>query len=176
MTTPQLDQTTLKRLLHYDPQTGLFVWRERDDVPNSWNGRYAGKVAGYDWHVPRSASSYRSIRIFNWPFLGHRLAFLYMTGEWPPHDVDHIDMNGLNNRWSNLRMATKTQNSGNRLTTRANRTGFKNVSLHKPTGRYRAYISLNGRQKWLGYHDTPEAAYAAYCEAARAKYGEFARI
>jgi hypothetical protein len=172
---PHLDQETLTRLLDYDPETGIFRWRERTDVRKAWNTRYAGKIAGFDWNVPNSNVTYRSIRIFDWPFLGHRLAWLYMTGEWPTHGVDHRDMDGLNNRWGNLRSATKAQNAANTKILRTNTTGFKGVSLSK-NGRYRATIKINDRQKWLGYFDTPEEAHAAYCRAALERSGQYARF
>ena len=176
MTAPQLDQNTLKRLLAYEPTTGTFAWHHRDDVPKSWNTKYAGKPAGCAWPVRGSKLTYWIIRIFDWPFLGHRLAFLYMTGDWPLVQVDHIDLNGLNNRWINLRDATRSQNLANTRAWRNNSTGFKGVSLCKKTGRYRATISLNSKQKWLGSFDTPEAAHAAYCHAARERSGKFARM
>ena len=174
MTAPILTQETLKALLHYDPVTGVFTWLSRPGR-KAWNTRYAGRVAGFDWRPSGCGTTYRSIRIFDWPFLGHRLAWLYMTGEWPVMGVDHIDLNGLNNRWANLREATKAQNGHNTRAPRTNTSGFKGVSLHKQTGRYRAYIRVDGRQRWLGYHDTAEAAHAAYARAANDLRGEFGR-
>jgi len=169
---PHLDQDTLKALLNYEPETGVFTWRERTDVRAQWNSRYAGKQAGYDWRVGNVA--YRSIRIFDWPFLAHRLAWLYVTGQWPENDVDHEDGNGLNNRWHNLRAATKAQNGANRGATKRNKTGFKGVSRTKD-GRYRATIQVNGRWRWLGAFDTAEKAHEAYQQSARQLAGEFAR-
>ena len=169
MPEPFLDQALLKTLLHYDPDTGDWRWHVRTDVYQRWNTRYAGKIAGYDWKVPNSKMVYRSIRIFDWPFLAHRLAVLYMTGVWPPNDTDHEDRDGLNNRWTNLRCATKAQNSANAGPTSKNKTGFRGVSFHK--GRYRA--TLKGR--WLGSHETPEGSARLYDEANRKLFGAFAR-
>lgn len=173
MSAPQLTQTALKALIVYDPETGVFTWLPREGR-RAWNTRYAGKVAGFDWKCGANVT-YRSIRIHDWPFLGHRLAWLYMTGEWPTDGVDHIDLDGRNNRWVNLREASKAQNSHNTRAPKTNTTGFKGVSLHKQTGRYRAYICAAGRQIWLGYHDTPEAAHAAYSRAVQDLRGEFGR-
>lgn len=172
MSAPFIDQASLKMLLDYDLGTGVFIWRERSS-PAHWNSRYAGKTAGSDWNVGNVA--YRVIRIFDWPFLGHRLAWLYVTGNWPEHGIDHKDLNGLNNRWDNLRAATKTQNSGNTRLSRSNKTGFKGVSVDRKTGKYRANISIFGRQTYLGMFVSAEAAHAAYAAAAKAHYGEFAR-
>jgi hypothetical protein len=175
MKKPVIDQETLKRLLEYNPDTGVFIWKSRPDGAKRWNARYAGKVAGFHWTPRGSRVAYVSIRIFDWPFLGHRLAWLYMTGEWPAEAVDHKDLDGLNNRWENLRPATKAQNGANTRAPRTNSSGFKGVSLHKPTGKYRAYIKIGERQVWLGYHDTAEAAHAAYAAAAKSMRGEYAR-
>lgn len=167
MTMPPIDQAVLKHLIRYDPETGVFVWLPRANA-KAWNTRYAGKEAGYVWKAT-GGRQYRSIRIFDWPFLAHRLACLYVTGEWPAVDVDHEDGDGLNNRWTNLRPATKSQNGANRPANRNNKTGFKGVSMH--AGRFRA--AIKGRV--LGYRDTAEEAAALYAEAAATEFGEFAR-
>lgn len=173
MSAPDLDQPTLHRLMTYDPLAGEFTWRARDDVPQGWNTRYAGKRCGYDWRASDTLT-YRCIRIFDWPFLGHRLAHLYMLGSWPSVTIDHRDLNGLNNRWENLRPATKGQNAANTPAPRTSSTGVKGVG-RAPKGRFRAYITINRRQVWLGYHQTIEAAAAAFRAAALTRYGEFER-
>lgn len=171
MTAPHLDQAKLHALLHYDAaDSGVFTWLPRASA--RWNTRYAGRVAGYDWKIGNQ--TYRCIRIFDWPFLGHRLAFLYITGNWPALGVDHRDGNGLNNRWANLREATKQQNAANTGIPRTNTSGFKGVSPCK-NGKWRATIRIDGRQRWLGRFDTKEAAYTAYCRAAADRHGEFER-
>lgn len=174
MPTPFLDQETLRKLLIYYPGLGDFMWRTRSDVGQTWNTRYAGKAAGFSWTAPGGVT-YRSIRIFDWPFLGHRLAFLYMTGEWPTL-VDHIDGNGMNNRWANLRLATRAQNAANSGLSVANKTGFKGVCAGKAPGRYRATIRIGGKQVSLGTFDNPEAAARAYRKAATEHHGEYARL
>jgi hypothetical protein len=171
---PFLTQQMLKAILAYDPLTGLFVWKERADVRPQWNGRYAGKIAGYA-RVATGGGIYWSIRIFDWPFHSNRLAWLYMTGEWPEELVDHADRNGLNDRWENLRAADKSQNAANAKRPVTNTTGFKGVSIHKKSGRFRATIRVAGRQVFLGHFDHPEDAHAAYVKAAIARSGEFAR-
>lgn len=173
MRKPPLTQQQLKQLLAYNPETGVFTWLQRSDVRPQWNGRYAGKVAGY----ARQATGggwYWSIRIFDWPFHAASLAWLYMTGEWPPL-IDHRDGDGMNNRWANLRIADKAQNAANSKISSRNTSGYKGASLCKKTGKWRATIRRDGRQEWLGYYDTPEAAHAAYMAAAREVHGAFAR-
>jgi len=172
MPEPFLDHATLLRLLHYDPETGVFVWRRRGDVREQWNGRYAGKRAGYKWS-PGGKIFYWVIRIFDWPFLAHRVAVLYMTGAWPENLVDHRDRDGLNNRWRNLRDADRAQNAVNAGVTRASSTGLRGAFLCRETGRFRSQIKFEGRAIWLGYYETAEEAHAAYLVASRKYYGEF---
>lgn len=164
---PMLDAELLKHLLAYDQGTGDFTWLPRANA-KGWNTRYAGRRAGYDWS-PDGKTTYRVIRVLDWPFLAHRLAVLYMTGEWPSDAVDHRDLNGTNNRWDNLRPANKSQNGGNRLPSKNNRSGFKGVSKH--AGRYRATI----KGKFLGYRDTAKEAAKLYAQAAEIEFGQFAR-
>jgi hypothetical protein len=171
---PPLDQASLLEMMIYDPVTGNFYWRHRANMRPQWNSRYAGKLAGY----ARTASGggrYWSIRIHDWPFPAHRLAWLYMTGQWPEAAVDHRDMNGLNNRWDNLRAATKSQNAANTKLHARNTTGRKGVSYVPKMKKYRASIFINGRQKWLGYFESVDLAHQAYAAAATEKSGEFAR-
>lgn len=174
MKKPALDQATLKRILSYCPETGVFTWRQRPELRPQWNGRYAGKPAGYAREAT-GGNLYWSIRIFDWPFHAGPLAWLYMTGEWPSALIDHIDNDGLNNRWSNLRQATRSQNAANSRLAKTNTSGLKGASFCKANGRWRATIKIDGRQAWLGYHDTAESAHAAYMAAARARSGPYAR-
>lgn len=93
-----------------------------------------------------------------------------------PREVDHIDGDRLNNRRSNLRVCSRAENCRNMGLTARNTTGMKGIYLDKRRNRWRARIHIDGRDISLGYHSTAEAAYAAYCEAAKQHFGEFARI
>lgn len=172
MKIPHLDHAALLAMLHYDPETGIFIWRTREDARPQWNARYAGKVAGYA-RTATGGRQYWSVRIYDWPFHAHRLAYFYMTGLWPLAEVDHIDNDGLNNRWANLRDATKSQNGANRGASRNNKAGLKGVTFKN--GKFRACIFVDGRQRFLGNFDTAEAAHDAYARAARENFGEYAR-
>lgn len=175
MPTPHLDQATLRSMLHYDPETGVFTWLPRRDRMGRRNTRFAGKVAGNTYRPPKAKSEYVSICVLNWPFAAHRLAFLYMTGEWPLGQADHEDLNGLNNRWSNLRDATKAQNMSNTSAPKTNRTGFKGVCFDNGKSRFLAQIRHNGKSIFIGRYRTAEEAHAAYCQKATELRGEFAR-
>lgn len=89
--------------------------------------------------------------------------------------ADHIDGDGLNNRRSNLRLATPSENARNQRRSRDNTSGFKGVWWHKGRRKWQAQIMAGGRQQYLGLFNTAEAAHAAYCEAAKSLHGEFAR-
>ena len=79
----------------------------------------------------------------------------------PDSIVDHIDMDGMNNRKINLRACSRAQNNQNLGVRRNNKSGYRGVSWCKKTGKWRAYVSLNGKQKIVGYFDTAEHAGSA---------------
>jgi hypothetical protein len=90
----------LREILGYDPETGLFTRLVR-------TGRIrAGEVAG-----TAHSRGYRSIVIDGRVYLSHRLAWLYVHGEWPPEQIDHINRNRADNRLVNLRAAKQSQNN-----------------------------------------------------------------
>lgn len=95
-----------------------------------------------------------------------------------PHgiEVDHEDGDGLNNRRSNIRLATSTQNKCNVGKRSNNTSGFKGVHWHKPSGMWHARITVNGKTFSLRYHRNKEQAAKAYEEAAKKYHGEFARV
>jgi hypothetical protein len=131
-----------------------------------FNARYAGKPAG------RNRRGYIDISIDGHRYLGHRLAWLYMTGAWPEKEIDHINCNPSDNSWRNLRQATRRQNMCN---TRA-RAAYKGVTWSIKSRKWQAGIKTGGKFYYLGLFDDPRTAHAAYCEAAIRKYGEFARL
>lgn len=91
-------------------------------------------------------------------------------------EIDHINGNPLDNRRSNLRLCTRSQNEANKKAPSHNTSGYKGVSLYKPTGKFSAYIEVDQKKKHLGYYFTPEEAALAYNEAAILAFGEFAKI
>ena len=159
----RVTRARLRALLHYDRETGEFRWRERTS-PRVHAGLIAGTL---------NRDRYRLIAIDGRSYPAHRLAWLYMTGQWCSLMIDHRDGNPSNNRWNNLRRATRSQNSANRRVSRNNTWGLKGVSLHR--GRWCATICKKGRKHFLGCFSTPQAAHAAYVKAARKLFGEFAR-
>jgi hypothetical protein len=166
-----LDHDSIKKMLHYNPETGVFTWLARPSNWAGWNLRYAGKPAG-----TLAPSGYSQIRVGRMLVRCHRLAWFWMTGTWPASQVDHINMIRGDNRWANLRLATVSQNRCNRTRTRLNKSGYKGVFYFKPTGRWRAEIRFQNVSYSLGYFATPQGAYDAYCKRAKELHGEFARL
>jgi hypothetical protein len=133
-------------------------------------------VEGYNWTAsvnPWTVYAYRMRRVDGKqrPVKMHRV----IMGEPEGHEVDHRDCDGLNNRRCNLRAATSSENKKNQRVSSKNTTGYKGVHYYKAYGNFQAYISANGKQNFLGYYETAEAAHAAYCAAAARVHGEFAR-
>jgi HNH endonuclease len=110
----------LKALLHYDPETGEFRWRVQAGAR-----RKIGEIGGA---VDRWG--YRVIGICGRLYRGHLLAWLFEKGEWPVGELNHINTIKADNRIANLRLATRTQNNGNRYKYRSNQSGFKSVYWH----------------------------------------------
>lgn len=160
-----LDAEKLRRLLKYEPESGQFFWAEDANKPGR---NLAGKRAG-----SRKGMRYRYIKIDYEAYAEHHLAWLYVYGRWPTKEVDHINLNKCDNRISNLREATRSQNAHNTAIVRTNTSGFKGVS--RLNGRWRAAIRYGGKRAYLGTFPTPEMAAAAYASAAKRLFGEFAR-
>jgi hypothetical protein len=89
---------------------------------------------------------------------------------------DHINGDSLDNRRSNLRLATKAQNNRNAQIPKTNKTGYKGVAFRKERQKWQATINYNNHKIYLGCYDTPQEAYVIYCKAARILHGEFARL
>ena len=99
----------------------------------------------------------------------HRLAWMYVYGEWPEY-IDHIDGNGLNNRISNLRSVSKEESAKNKPLQLNNNSGCSGVRFYKPLGRWLARINVNGKRVHLGYFDLIEDAVKVRKEAEK-KHG-----
>ena len=90
--------------------------------------------------------------------------------------VDHINGNGLDNRKSNLRLVTHTQNMLNQRKAKDNTSGYKGVHWNKTRGRWQATIQANGKAKYLGLFDDPAEAHEAYVAASQKFHGPYGRI
>jgi len=148
----KLNQTYLKNILSYNPNTGDFTWLINK---NSYGGKVKiGKKAGTLLTTGKNKGwnqkSYWYIGINRQRYLAHRLAWFYMKGAWPK-EIDHIDHNGLNNKWFNLREVTHKENSKNTTLNRNNKSGYTGVTWYKAYNKWTAQIMVNGKCKGLGY-------------------------
>lgn len=116
-----ITQQELKDILHYDPDTGLFT-----RIKRTANCVKIGDKAG-----TIDSKGYVQLRVNGKLVLAHRLAFFYMTGEWPKDQIDHINGVRDDNKWANLREATRSQNGMNRGPQSNNTSGYKNISTLK---------------------------------------------
>jgi hypothetical protein len=146
----------LRYLLTYEPVTGVFIRRVQ-------LGRWkVGTVAG-----GVHPDGHRYIKIDGRLYAAHRLAWLYVHGEWPTQQIDHRNGQPDDNRLANLRLATNAENQHNVSSPRANNTsGHLGVTHHRRDG-WRARITIAGRRRWLGAFPTAEEASARYLEAKR---------
>jgi len=138
-----LTQVVLKELLHYNPKSGVFKWRE------GRKGARKSLVAG-----TTDACGYVQICVEGTHYKAHRLAFLYMKGYFPEHQVDHKYGIRDDNRWAELQHATKFCNMQNCVKNRRNTSGYPGVTWSKRGGKWVAQAGLNLKVRGLGYHET----------------------
>lgn len=125
----------LRSLLDYDPETGEFSWKYRENAHKSWNTRFAGKPAGYITVI-----GYVRLCIEGKRYPAHRLSYLWMTGKEPPDLIDHINGNKADNRWLNLRSATKSENNRNAKLRQDNTSGVPGISWHNKVKKWQIMI------------------------------------
>jgi hypothetical protein len=155
-----MDIQTLKQHLMYDEQTGHFTW-----LKCNTNCIKPGTTAGSVEPI-----GYRKINVFGKKYRAHRLAWFYVYGHFPDMDIDHINGNKGDNRISNLRLATASQNLAN---ARPKRDGLKGAFRHRK--KWVAKICVRGERHHLGQYETEREAHEAYMTAAKHHFGSFAR-
>lgn len=168
----------LRKLVHYDPDTGVFTWLERPIRPGltrcdkGWNTRFAGKIMG----LRLDKRGYRQVCIAPYSNkFAHRLAWLYVFGVWPNGEIDHINGDPLDNRICNLREASRHQNCFNTKIRSDNTSGVKGVSVCPRGKPWRAQININKKVVVLGHYLTKEEAIERRRQAEREIHGEFVR-
>lgn len=161
-----LSPEIIKNKLNYNIETGQFTWR----LNVGSHGRIkSGTIAGNPFD-----NGYWQIKLNGKHYQAHRLAWAYVTGEWPKNHIDHINGIKNDNRFCNLRDVSISINAQNQRKPRTdNKCGFLGVFCHqtKTKTSWRARIKINGKAVHIGLFKTPELAHEAYLSAKR-KYHE----
>ncbi|WP_285295775.1 HNH endonuclease signature motif containing protein [Aureimonas altamirensis] len=155
-----LNAQRLRERMNYDPLSGHFTWID---------GPRAGKQAG----SLNKVTGYIVLAIDGRTYPAHRCAWLWQYGEWPIDEIDHVNRLRDDNRFDNLRLATRAENNRNRATSHLNHTGRKGVAYSRLTGLHSASIMCDGQVYALGFHKSSAAAHAAYARASRILHGQF---
>ncbi len=154
-----VEHSELLRLLNYDPNSGIFTWSKDSHI------KMRNKIAGgYEEKV-----KYIRIKVKGKLYLAHRLAWFYVTGEWPKHEIDHIDGNKLNNSIENLRDIPRGINRQNmRFSYKNNKSGLLGVSKARwGKKKWIARLYVGGVEVYRENFLSKEEASAAYLEAKR---------
>ena len=152
-----IDFNRLREVLDYNPETGIFIWK----IKPCRNLKAGIKAGG-------ASNGYAYIKISRRRYAAHRLAWAYVYNEWPALPIDHINGDSLDNRITNLRLATAAQNAQNVYQAQKNNShGKLGLSYDKKKRLWRARIGLNGKRIFLGKFKSQDAAYEAYLVAKR---------
>lgn len=155
-----ITQNRLKKVLHYDPGSGVFTWTA--DKRKVKPGMVAGNIR---------KDGYVLIRVDYKRYYAHRLAWLYMYGQWPKEEIDHANGDPSDNRISNIRLANRQQNAANLPVPRNNTSGAKGV--HWKGSSWVAQIQYKSEWIYLGSYKNKEMARAAYESASKVLNGEY---
>lgn len=149
----------VRKIFSYDPETGIFIRR----MAVGRHSRFpAGSVVGSMDVAGYMVTTINAKRVYL-----HRVAVLYMTGAWPVSDVDHKDCDRSNNKWANLRCASRMVNTQNRRKSRSDRIHGTLLGVKKHRKRWQARIAANGQHTFLGSFATEQEAHDAYVTAKR---------
>jgi len=169
----ELTQAIIRELTDYDPETGILTWRVRDrrwfksDANwKAWNRKYSEKSAG----SPAGQELYLRCAIFGRFYRVHRIIWMWMTGDWPAHEIDHKNHDRADNRWCNLRAVTGAENKKNRPRQKNNSSGTPGVFWASREQKWVAAIKVSGKRRHLGYF-TDKSIAISKRKAAEIKYG-----
>lgn len=159
-----LTQKRVREMFHYDPETGHLTRRITS------GGQKAGTIAG----CSTSTAGYIRVRVNDKKYLAHRLIWLHQTGALPGgKHIDHINGDGTDNRWQNLRLVTPVENGYNTTKGRDNKSGFKGVSWNSRLNKWIARISVDKRPVYVGVFDDPSEAGAAVRAVRERLHGDY---
>jgi hypothetical protein len=158
-----ITQARLQELLRYEPNTGIFTWRV-----NRKGGVKAETAAGHT-----TPTGYCFIGVEGQLYKAHRLAWLYVYGQFPETNLDHINRNPSDNRIANLRLAPQQDNQQNREVNKNNTSGYRGVSYNKLRKKWVAQKQLRGKYHHLGYFNTAKEAHVKYTQFIRSNPNAF---
>lgn len=158
----------IRDCLQYDAVEGVVSWRV--EIGRGKSKRYPGSVAGCVL-----TDKYLQIKIGGRKYLAHRIAWFLHYGEWPALEVDHINGVRSDNRITNLRQATRSQNKQNERLRDGNKSGFKGVYFCKTRKKWRGYAAVDGKRTDAGYFETAQEAGKAAEDIRNQLHGEFSR-
>lgn len=169
-----LDIAYISKRISYDPCTGHFTWKPiaaSSQYELAWNSRWAGKQAG-----GVRGNGYAYISMGGTHHLCHRLAWAIYFGSEPNGQLDHINGDPTDNRISNLREATQSQNCANQGSRKSNTSGYRGVTWNRRRNKWQAQIQVNKKHRVLGHFNDAADAAKAYQAAATAGFGQFYRV
>lgn len=146
----------LRQLFSYNPETGSLVW-----LRSTSRRVRVGDKAG----SRRNSGEWLAVGLCGRKVPVHRVIWAIQTGEWPSSLIDHVDGNGANNTWSNLRLATRGENQQNRAVGRNNTSGFTGVFWDDDRQRWLSMIKVGGKVHRLGRFESKQDAAGAYAAA-----------
>jgi hypothetical protein len=169
----QLTADMLREEMRYDPEDGKLWWIKRG--PKRRLDRPAGTIAvrGRHGEDPMVVIGIKVAPGVYEKHYGHRLAWLWMTGAWPDPEVDHANQNTLDNRWSNLREANRSQQGANRIVRPDKLKGAYRASTKSPM--WFSHIIKDGKKAYLGLFATEQEAHDAFVKASKEIHGKFHR-
>lgn len=149
-----------KRLLSYDPETGILTWRVS----------LSNRVKVGDAAACKDSRGYSQVKIKGNLYRIHRIIMLMVNGVFPPSDIDHVNRNRSDNRLCNLRCVTRSENMRNAKKPSNNTSGYVGVRWNKRLSKWEARIKANGKHIYLGCFNGIKDAIAAR-KAAEIKFG-----
>lgn len=164
----ELTQKILQEILHYDPETGVFIWKSRPTEHFASDHGYRRYQRNFPNKSAGSVNKYSGYMIMNISLQGkragyfaHRLAWFYIYGVWPDNQIDHINRDRSDNRISNLRSVDDLENRKNMGLSSRNKSGCTGVYWRANRNKWQVQITVNYKTKTVGHFDSKDEAIAA---------------